>query len=87
MTSGASMASITIRNIDDELKASLRLQAARHGLSMEETARRILRQTLHESRQTKGLGSRIHQRFRALGGIDLELPARGDLPRGADLDA
>ena len=36
------MASITIRNIDDELKARLRLQAARHEVSMEEEARRIL---------------------------------------------
>jgi plasmid stability protein len=81
------MASITIRNIDEELKACLRLQAARHGLSMEEEARCILRQTLHPAWQAKGLGSRIHQRFGAIGGIDLELPKRNDLPRAADLAA
>jgi len=79
------MASITIRNIDDELKASLRLQAARHGSSMEEEVRRILRQALN--RETKGLGSKIHQRFSTVGGIDLELPVRGDLPRVADLES
>ena len=33
------MASLTIRNLDDELKALLRLQAARHGCSMEQEAR------------------------------------------------
>lgn len=37
------MASLTIRNLDDATKAQLRLQAARHGHSMEEEARRILR--------------------------------------------
>ncbi|WP_210270121.1 FitA-like ribbon-helix-helix domain-containing protein [Aureimonas mangrovi] len=37
------MGSMTIRNIDDELKAKLRVQAARNGVSMESEARRILR--------------------------------------------
>ncbi len=38
------MASITIRRLDDELKRRLRLRAARHGRSMEDEARTILRQ-------------------------------------------
>jgi hypothetical protein len=33
------MATLTIRNLDDSTKAQLRLQAARHGRSMEEEAR------------------------------------------------
>lgn len=40
------MSSITIRNLDDKLKASLRLRAARHGLSMEQEVRNILQSTL-----------------------------------------
>lgn len=40
------MASITIRNLDDSIKAKLRLQAAEHGLSMEQEAREILRNSL-----------------------------------------
>lgn len=40
------MASLTIRNLDDNVKALLRLRAAQHGRSMEEEARQILRQTL-----------------------------------------
>ena len=40
------MSSITIRNLDDQLKISLRLRAARHGLSMEQEVRDILQSTL-----------------------------------------
>jgi len=37
------MATMTIRKIDDQHKARLRVQAARHGRSMEDEAREILR--------------------------------------------
>ena len=37
------MASITIRNIEDELKERLRIRAAQHGHAMEKEARTILR--------------------------------------------
>src|SRR3954451_3846984 len=37
------MASITIRRLDDDAKRRLRLRAARHGRSMEDEARIILR--------------------------------------------
>ena len=37
------MATLTIRNIDDETKRLLRLRAARHEHSMEEEVRQILR--------------------------------------------
>jgi antitoxin FitA len=40
------MATLTIRNIDEDLKTSLRVQAARHGQSMEEEVRCILRQAI-----------------------------------------
>ncbi len=36
------MAAITIRNIDDEVKNKMRLQAAQHGCSMEHEVREIL---------------------------------------------
>jgi plasmid stability protein len=77
------MATLTIRNLDERTKAQLRIQAARHGRSMEEEARTILR-TAIEARQPvaggKGLGSRIHEHFAQLGGVELELPARSSLP-------
>ena len=73
------MATLTIRNLDERTKTQLRIQAARHGRSMEEEARTILRSAI-EARQPvaggKGLGSRIHEHFAQLGGVELELPER-----------
>jgi len=40
------MASITIRNLDDEVKDRLRMRAAENGRSMEEEARLILREAV-----------------------------------------
>ena len=69
------MASITVRNLDDEVKHKLRVRAAEHGCSMEAEVRGILTQAVNESSQPrKGLGTRIHERFKAVGGVDLELP-------------
>ncbi len=73
------MSSITIRNLDKNLKASLRMRAARHGLSMEQEVRNILQSTLAtDASQVNGLdfALRIHQRFKGLGGDDLLLPER-----------
>ena len=74
------MASLTIRNIDDSLKANLRLVAARHGRSMEEEVRQILQQSLLREKGLEGLGSRIAQRFAAVGGVDLPQVVR-TMPR------
>jgi antitoxin FitA len=70
------MASITLRNIDESLKASLRLSAAENGRSMEEEARQILKQALLQRRCSKGIGSRIAQRFSRFGGVNLPQPER-----------
>lgn len=71
------MATMTIRNIDDQLKARLRVQAAMHGRSMEEEARDILRAVLSaEPVRSASLVGAIRARVEPLGGIDLELPAR-----------
>jgi antitoxin FitA len=71
------MASLTIRNLDDETKARLRIRAARHQRSMEEEARTVLRQALAEpDASTTSLAAAIKSRFQALGGVELELPSR-----------
>jgi antitoxin FitA len=71
------MASITIRDLDPETGERLRLRAARHGRSMEEEARVILRSGLAEHASSPvRLGTAIHDRFRTLGGVELELPPR-----------
>jgi len=65
------MASLTLRNIDESLKARLRMSAAENGRSMEEEARQILRQFLLQKRASAGIASRISRRFAAIGGVDL----------------
>ena len=81
------MATLTIRNLDERTKAQLRIQAARHGRSMEEEARTILRAAIEDNQPTPtgvGLGSRIHAHFAKLGGVELDLPARTSQPTPAE---
>ncbi len=72
------MASITIRNLDAHTKARLRVRAVHRQRSMEEEACNILRAALAQDDAAPGdLATAIGARFRTLGGLDLELPARG----------
>ena len=71
------MASITIRNLEDDVKRALRVRAAENGRSMEEEAREILRRALRDPALPKNLGRAIHARFVALGGVQLDVPERG----------
>jgi plasmid stability protein len=76
------MASLTIRKLDDPLKTRLRIQAARHGHSMEAEAREILRAALDREPATpRNLADAIHERFAKYGGVDLELLPRDELVR------
>ena len=47
------MASITIRNLDDDVKTRLRVRAAGNGRSMEEEARLILRAVVGRKPRTR----------------------------------
>lgn len=69
------MASITIRNLEGELKERLRLRAARCGRSMEEEARIILRQALGGVTGPELLNI-TQQLFGSEHGQDLALPVR-----------
>lgn len=82
------MATMTIRNIDDQLKRRLRLQAAKHNRSMEEEARDILRAALSlENDQSTPLVAGIRSRIEPLGGIDLEIPEREPMRNPMAFDA
>ena len=71
------MGSITIRNLDDETKDRLRVRAARRRRSMEDEARNILRETLARDSAVSGnLAKVILERFKPMGGVDLEPPVR-----------
>ena len=76
------MAILTVRKLDDSIKAKLRIVAAEHGHSMEEEVRQILKRALSNERQEKGLASRIHQCFNKVGSVSLQLRNRS-LPRTA----
>jgi plasmid stability protein len=71
------MASITIRNLDDDLKRRLRVRAAENGRSMEEEVREILRQAVGMPSAQRNLGQSIHARFAALGGVEVDHQERG----------
>ena len=70
------MATMTIRNLDDQLKQRLRVRAATHGRSMEDEARDILRTALATQPSAPSLIEAIRARVDPLDGIELDIPAR-----------
>ena len=71
------MTSITIRSLDDDVKARLRVRAAGHGRSMEEEARQILSDAVGRRPGPADLVAAVRGRFEPLGGVELALPPRG----------
>jgi len=68
------VAQVIVRNLEDSVKRKLQRRAAKHGRSMEEEAREILRNALRdEGRSEYGLGTEIAELFK---GIELEEPIR-----------
>jgi plasmid stability protein len=78
------MATLTVRDFDDELKAGLRVRAAKHGRSMEAEVRAILRSALTKPSPQLGGAARIRQRFADLDDAALPLPTRDEPPRAAE---
>jgi plasmid stability protein len=70
------MASLTIRNIDEDTKERLRVRAAQNGRPMEEEARLILRAAVAGASGADFWG-RSRALFAGANGVDVELPARG----------
>ncbi|MEZ5459712.1 MAG: hypothetical protein R3E65_10550 [Steroidobacteraceae bacterium] len=81
------MASMTIRDLDERLKAQLRIQAARNGRSMEEEARDILKTALARKAARRGsLVDAIRCRIEPIGGVDLSIAPREPMRDIPDLD-
>ena len=78
------VADVSIRNLDDRVRERLRVRAAAHGRSMEAEMRAILAEAVREPGDEEGPLVALVSRARALGGIDLDLPARTEAPRPAD---
>jgi plasmid stability protein len=66
------MAQVIVRNLEDSVKRKLQRRAAKHGRSLSEEVREILREAVKdEDKPEKGLGTRIAERFR---GLELDAP-------------
>jgi len=61
------MAQLLVRNLEDDVKERLRARAKRHGMSLEEFARDILRDAAVDRDKERKLGSEIADLFRGKG--------------------
>jgi plasmid stability protein len=80
------VASITIRNLDESIKAKLRVQSAQHGCSMEAEVRNILYHAVTSAPVPSDFANRIHQRFAGLHVESLPIPARQEVRTTPDLE-
>ena len=78
------MTTLTIRNVDPELREELRVRAARHGRSMEAELREILKEALGAKKRhaEPSLAEAIRRRLLPLGGAD-EIEPHPPVPVGA----
>ena len=71
------MASITVRNLDESVKKSLRMRAALHGCSMEQEVRQILQQIVAPEQAGKiSFAERVNRRFAGLKADSIAVPPR-----------
>jgi antitoxin FitA len=90
MMKGAVMGSLTISGLDERLVASLREQALRHGRSVEEEAREILREGVQVASppgEQESFGAAIRALVARHGPVDLDLPPRERLGEPPDMPA
>lgn len=77
------MAQLVVRNLEDTVKERLQRRARRHGRSMEDEVRHILRDVaLEDRRGVRKLGSRIAARFAKVG-LTSEIPELHEAARPA----
>ena len=79
------MASVSIRDLDDEVRDRLRVQAAAHGRSMEAEMRAILTDAVRAPEGRRDLFVSLLDVMAPLGGVELEVPERSHPPRRARL--
>ena len=81
------MAQFVVRNLEEDVKARLKRRATRHGRSMEDEVRDILRDAVkNENRKAEGLGTTLARRF-AGRGLDFDIPEmQGEPARPASFE-
>ena len=77
------MGTLTIRQLSEHTHARLRGRAAKHGRSVEAEVRAILDAAVDLPEGTILLA--LHATFAEVGGVDLQVPDRSELPRPVDL--
>lgn len=82
----ASMAAISVRDLDDDVRELLRRRAADNGRSMEAEVREILTAAVREPGSGEDFFVTWMERFNRLGGVDLDLPVRAETARVLDLE-
>ena len=83
-----SVAQFVVRHLEEDVAEKLKKRAKRHGRSMEDEVRHILRTAVQERPESvQKLGTRIAQRFRR-SGLTSDLPeVRGVAARAAEFDS
>ena len=77
------MTTLTIRQLDELTHARLRGRAAEHGRSVEAGVLAILDAAVN--RRERNFLLSLHASMSEVGGVDLEVASRTDLPRPVDL--
>ena len=67
------MANLSVRKIDDRVYEQLRVRAAKHGVSMEEEVRQVLKRAVSAPERLGDLALNV---FGPDHGVDLEIPSR-----------
>jgi plasmid stability protein len=83
------MAQLVVRNLEEDVKTRLQKRAKKHGRSMEEEVRDILRDAVKDqSRKEPGFGTRFASHFKGIGLRDGEeiQELRGYPAQPADFD-
>ena len=81
------MAQLIVRNLEEDVKARLRQRASRHGRSVEEEVRDILRDaTKGEGKRKGGIGSAMSHLFQGIG-LKEDIPElKGMSPKLTELE-
>jgi antitoxin FitA len=74
------MAQIVVRDLEESVKQRLKRRAERHGRSMEDEVRHILRNAVREEDKQPGLGTQMARLFAGIGLKEGELQELEDQP-------
>lgn len=72
---------MSIRGLDGHVKDQIKIRAAHHGRSMEAEVRQILTEAVAEPEPETDLITELRKAALTIGGVDLDIPARSEMPK------